>query len=135
MGDIDLARRAVKAAGWRWMPGMVIVLHNCAHRIDTATEFGVYTDIRAGNADIRATHHQYGGAGVPDLDDGATKGCLLALVRERWGIPGLGAHFDPLPGVWVFADPLMLPEGLRRIGSDTEAEALVAALEAGVYRG
>ena len=64
---------------------------------------------------------------VPDLRDPATLGCLLALVREAHGVPFLqvsvkisrehGYQFDCHPhhrGQWV----------------DSEAEALVAALEA-----
>ena len=64
---------------------------------------------------------------VPDLRDPATLGCVLALVREAHAVPFLqvsikisrehGYQFDCHPhhrGQWV----------------DTEAEALVAALEA-----
>ena len=64
---------------------------------------------------------------VPDLRDPATLGCLLALVREAHAVPFLqvsvkisrehGYQFDCHPhhrGQWV----------------DSEAEALVAALEA-----
>ena len=52
---------------------------------------------------------------VPDLRDPATVGCLLAMVREAWGDPTLCTRFAD--GVW-------------NGGYSTEAEALVAALEA-----
>jgi hypothetical protein len=69
---------------------------------------------------------------VPDLTDPATLGCLLALVREAWGDPyasvGTAGHDNGEEGwvviacsptsKWSFCD------------SKTEAEALVAALEA-----
>lgn len=61
---------------------------------------------------------------LPDLTDPATLGCLLALVREAWGDPA--AHVVP-DGDWhVYGD---MPETEYGIG-DSEAEALVAALEA-----
>jgi hypothetical protein len=59
---------------------------------------------------------------LPDLSDSATLGCLLALVREAHG-DVVWLHYDC--GVWVVCG---LPEDPG--GSETEAEALVAALEA-----
>lgn len=74
---------------------------------------------------------------VPDLRDPATLGCLLALVREAWNAPRalvrLSANRksfhvydvdrDPMGGnwaAWLCGDRIL----------QTEAEALVAALEA-----
>jgi hypothetical protein len=60
----------------------------------------------------------------PDLEDPSTLGCLLALVREAWG--DSAAHAVP-DGDWhVYGD---IP-GTEYGTGDTEAEALVAALEA-----
>lgn len=63
----------------------------------------------------------------PDFDDPATLGCLTATVREAWACPTLSA-------VWCFVPH---PDGdwfVPRIPADaygaTEAEALIAALEA-----
>jgi len=72
---------------------------------------------------------------VPDLTDAATVGCLLALVREAWR-HGAGAEVTtgPYCGGWIVFQPCKgvgfagLPD-IRGHG-DTEAEALVAALEA-----
>jgi len=57
---------------------------------------------------------------LPDLTDPATLGCLLALVREAWGDRYLCASLSPRK-LWM-VDGWSL--------HDTEAEALVAALEA-----
>jgi hypothetical protein len=64
---------------------------------------------------------------LPDLSDPATLGCLLALVREAWGDPLMQAM--NAGGGWVGFRPAPIwtdKEGCY----DTEAEALVAALEA-----
>ena len=57
---------------------------------------------------------------LPDLTDPATLGCLLALVREALDIPYLCISISPEGRWWVDGYSL----------HDTEAEALVAALEA-----
>jgi len=61
---------------------------------------------------------------IPDFCDPATVGCLLALVREKHGPE---AHTEPTGGGrWEFhADA----EAWGGICKDTEAEALVSALE------
>jgi hypothetical protein len=64
---------------------------------------------------------------LPDLTDPATLGCLLALVREAWSQPSATTlahhgrwyvvHADVDASSWLAVCP-------------TEAEALIAALEA-----
>ena len=63
---------------------------------------------------------------LPDLTDPATLGCLLALVREAWGERTIGIEWeDGEAAGWLIT-------GIEHneISGDTEAEALVAALEA-----
>ena len=68
---------------------------------------------------------------IPDFSDPATLGCLLALVREAHNDPSIFA--DPHLSKWCVATPT--PGGdMGKIWAgihteDTEAEALVAALE------
>ena len=131
----ELAERAVKAKGWRWMEGMAILIGvSCVERCVAVGARGpAYRDGYG-----RLTVVQFA---LPALDDPATVGCLLALVREacepnrapgdwpmlctyqsqakKWGV---GAWLNE-SGKATFA-ALVLPS------FDTEAEALVKALEA-----
>lgn len=108
----ELARRAVACDRWRWMPGMLWLLINedgVCYNCDRVTQANlVFSDA------------------LPDLSDPATLGCLLALVREAWDDPFALVDYDRCNWglftrkhdcVWVCT-------------ADTEAEALVAALEA-----
>lgn len=108
-----LARRAVACKHWKWMPGMRVMV---PPKHDGSTGFS----IRLGEYGYVPAPHEY-----PDLSDPATLGCLLALVRERfpnattnWGMVNRerrwAAH-HVRAGAYFYS---------------TEAEALVAALEA-----
>ena len=122
MSNDDLARRAVACKGWRWMPRMV----------DT----NGYTFIE--HADCGEAQWLWVAEDgceslpvegrLPDLSDPATLGCLLALVREAWATPTRCLWYDSemtSQGSWCWDDG----KGGFWMG-DTEAEALVAALEA-----
>ena len=109
--DLELARRAVACKHWRWVPGMLtegwrlacVSLHDGAWSATSAL-----------------AHREYHYPTLPDLTDPATLGCLLALVREAWDDRYLCASLSPRK-LWM-VDGWSL--------HDTEAEALVAALEA-----
>ena len=67
---------------------------------------------------------------LPDLDDPGTRGHLLEQVRERWGHADIWTTRSDLRTTWMFGrhdgdDVLMYVRGC-----ETEAAALVAALEA-----
>jgi hypothetical protein len=105
---IELAQRAVNCRKWRWVDGMIAV-----------SDY-VTLDKR-----------------LPDLTHPATMGCLVALVREAWKVPDLAAirsAFKDGSVVWSFPITPALKEELGLtggyLGGATEAEALVAALEA-----
>lgn len=116
---INLARRAVASKRWRWMPGMrdtdgaIVVFVDGSWLVTT-----VYIDDRDG----WSTGSRLARNALPDLDDPATLGCLLALVREAWSEPGAYARESSRGGWGVYMRSA--PGGGRL------AEALVAALEA-----
>lgn len=112
---IELAKRAVARKGWRWMPGMRAM----------PTEGMVAAPLRL--TDDYDWPHDLG-LRLPDLSDPATMGCLLPLVREAWGYPTLSLSEGLSSGweVWLWDGPSRLVRGQGK----TEAEALVAALEA-----
>ena len=134
-----LARRAVACEGWRWLPGMACIIGRFGPRgrVLEGGPSGDFITVHAfaptaaggGIWDIRASHDI-----LPDLTDPCTIGGLLLLVRDAWGDPEI--HVAPLWSmnrrvgwrVWFGRDLTLCFDG------DTEAEALVAALEAAPVR-
>lgn len=118
--SVELAKRAVACKGFRWMAGMLIADHGAGIRFcwqedgvlhGAANEGGAWMRVRADRA-------------LPDLDDPATQGCILALVREACGCRDLHPvqFTGSLAGRWhVFG---------RTGWCNSYVEALIAALEA-----
>ena len=112
----EWGRGAVACKGWRWMPGMLLRQGGWSERVGSGWEW----DDSKGEI-------------LPDLSDPATRGCLLALVREAWGdetvCTAATREADGVRG-WVM-DAWVPLSPVNEIGPyPTEAEALVAALEA-----
>jgi hypothetical protein len=116
--DMELAKRAVACKYWRWMPGMltcgrwrVIAIDSEGRSICARNDFVV----------ISPEHDS-----LPDLTDPATLGCLLALVREALSDPDITQrrYAGMRDSAWVVWRLNRCYQG------DSEAEALVAALEA-----
>lgn len=110
----ELGRRAVACKHFYWMPGMLL---------SNGRRVGVWTPGEVcGSSE---TSPQYDGATHPDLSDPVALGCLLHLVREAW-LDKVAYICTLHYGSRWFID---LPNG-EVVCRDTEAEALVAALEA-----
>ena len=114
MGN-DLSKRAIACKGWRWMPGMSVD----GMVVVDADESGLEV-VRKGTVQDWPPEYAY-----PDLTDAATLGCLLALVR---GALGCDCAIRRWSHGWALVDAGSL--SFYSHVSDTEAEALVAALEA-----
>jgi hypothetical protein len=107
----SLGQRVVRCRYWRWMPGMLTL-----------------TGHRVSDEDAETDAPTLFNDDLPDLSDPATVGYLLALVREAWSDPRIGVRGyidDPGDPLYYAVEPLDL-----EVTGDSEAEALVAALEA-----
>ena len=145
----SLGRRARRCSRWRWLPGMQVIrpaLGGAGATMITPTHYRLVEgvgypaphewaliDIERISADTML---------IPDLRDPATLGWLLALVRDAW--PKAPAptsrftYYSPERGSYsAWACTYWRPDADSPHGGawiqahgDTEAEALVAALEA-----
>ena len=113
---VELGKRAAACKSWRWMPGMRTVR-------DDGHGFHIGCTVAASKVKPEW---------LPDLTDPATLGCLLALVRAAWGDPHASvgsAGWDDGEEGWVVV--ACSPTSKWSLcDCKTEAEALVAALEA-----
>jgi hypothetical protein len=130
-----LALRAKQAKKWKWMAAMRWIESR-----NIGDVFGRIDDLRPRDgSDVRP-------AALPDLEDPATLGCLLALVRQAWRCPtvyvrqtGTRRASDGVLA-WEVCDLWFDAEACKALGIDREgsvgswghaceAEALVFALE------
>jgi len=126
---IGLANRAVACPGWRWLPGMLT-----QHGRICGAGYLVPDDVDEDWSGLSAVDTVAWDDLLPDLRDPATLGGLLALVREAWGDPYLyvfyTSYFFTVSRAGTGGGNWLDPKGHGMIEASTEAEALVAALEA-----
>lgn len=121
----ELGRRAVACKGWRWMPGMLDGIHK--DRV-FELEYGEVYLSGCGPDGDRQSFLPDDCYAWPDLRDPATLGCLLAMVREAWNEPTICTDASRACGSEAWTCHLLTDDYPSWQG--TEAEALVAALEA-----
>jgi hypothetical protein len=123
--NLELAKRAVACKRWRWMPGMLVIAEGYSSlRLAEEIIPFVWRGWPIQEADAVVLQSDC----LPDFNDPATLGCLLALVREAQGDCTIWTMVDVDcdESAWICT-------GLEvgEIGSGySEAHALVAALEA-----
>ena len=124
--QIALARRAVACKGWRWMPGMRYC--SVAVAAETASPFSFNGYQRVGE-DVDMVAYTDWVPCLPDVEDPATLGCLLALVREACGDDEAYAMpWHDEDGGWTVT--VNDEDRCHNIAEgETEVEALVTALE------
>lgn len=122
-----LGKRAVARKGQTWLPGMRLWCPERGYGRIIALTPGLLIEWERGHHrktwTLKAAKSQL----IPDLTDPATLGCLLSLLREAWR--------DPKGSVYYLAPVESEPGWFAEFGARaelyaTEAEALVAALEA-----
>lgn len=139
----ELGRRAAACKRWEWLPGMVL-------RSKTKSGMQYYGRVCYLEQDdlyCDGFDHLFGPEDLkgawPDLEDPATLGCVLALVRQAWPeewhqfmVPIFGGVGHWYMGCMMHGR-IIMPTRVRPNGlpdtiapKPTEAEALVAALEA-----
>jgi len=131
LGDAnELARRFVACKGWRWLPGMRLLVTgtDCAVRLVSSAD---KTRLLVAHEDDKEGQREDGEV-IPDLSDAATRGAILELVREAWGDPYTHCQFVIAelnqPDCWMAIVDFGI--GRREFVGRTEIEALLAALEA-----
>ncbi len=119
------ASRAVACPGWQWRRGMLTM------KGLLVTDLGLIGLLGVSDLGLPSE--------LPDLADPGTLGHLLALVREAWSEPSASVIRYTRPGGdyrWfvVLPDADGDPDRIDD-GHESEAEALVAALEAAPPKG
>ena len=126
--QIVLAKRAVACKGFRWMPGMLTTdderMSGEGWPDYEVMDFGASSVVETVEWRDRAKR-----TSLPDLQDPATLGCLLALVRQAWERPSGTVRCWSMDRWYWDADYEDGHVSAKRFYW-TEAEALVAALEA-----
>jgi len=125
---MELGRRAVACKGWRWMAGMKTTAGDRVLGYFEAPVCSRGNGLNDGGWMQDDTPQPYTEI-IPDLEDHATLGCLLALVRSAHNDPTITTLY--IAGRWeIRCDLVDAAISLAEIGPvGGEAELLISALE------
>lgn len=111
-----LSKRAIACLKWKWLPGMSVI---CPPKHEGSTGFFVRVDSDEWIASP---------TDLPNFYDGCTLGGMLTLVRRAWN--DSIAHVSPVNTEGTnWCVTVKVATGHRWFYGDTEAEALISALE------
>lgn len=134
IGEAPLWMRILRVPGWRWASGMSAVHMSWSmvlvREVDLAAGVAVcHCAALAPRSDLSKVVLSLKQL-RPDLDDRATLDHLLALLREACGDPTITTQYHPSEGAPERKRWRVWRDGCPIAYGATEAEALVAALEA-----
>lgn len=132
--QIELSKKLLESKWFRWVPGMLVIWPNGnefrvaqVNGIDGVNDLPNYPSNGWGDDYPDKT------AGIPDLSDPATLGCLVFLVREKWGshAVSLANGFEESTEVWSVHDGRLSEEtyGHQISSGSSKVEALINSLE------
>jgi len=140
---IELGQQLMACRDARWMPGMLALQVKAPRFLGETyahdrigTRFRVVDVLEVCVCGYNATFNTNSPYFVPDLNDPATRGCALELVRDAWKDPAM--FLQPLMEyggsywlMWHIDETLHAQAGkLPRATGSSEAETLVAAMVA-----
>ena len=134
---IDLNKRGAEGLKGHWLPGMLGV---SPEQLGSEKRLGITTEGRRRR--VKSKGKPPFKAAVPDLNDPATIGCLVHIVREKWKSP-FATPRPLLPEGWLLIEEqeqfrtavkwfltVFFDGGGQIFEGQTEAEVLIKALEA-----
>lgn len=124
MNKIDFAKKAIQLKSWSWMPGMLAISTPDVddNKSTLLKERVVETSLNNFNENNKS------GNWIPDLNDPATTGCLLELVRKASESPFAFTEnsFDSKGPLWKMRS---FKKSIEIGHYRSESELLVDALE------
>jgi len=121
--NTELARQLANHDKWKWMPGMRALCDTICPRRYVAYHAGgdnvVYEVTGSFNRSALELSTSY-----PDLDDQATVGCLLYMLKDT----GLSFEMSDDMSTWIGRDGVTLQNGSTPCVTNEPGEALALAL-------
>lgn len=125
MNKVELAQQVSQTSRWEWLPGMLVTDGVAlAYRVVHDGTLTLVANCRSWPSQdldlMMSSEEPY----YPVMEDAATLGCVLELVRRVWGEEAWVQYEDNKWNCWVMKDGCLFPfTGL------TQGESLLLALQ------